>query len=387
MSKRTVGVITGSRAEYGLLKPLISRIYTDPNLNLQLCVTGSHLCPDQGYTINGIIEDQFPIYRKIDTLLASHSKEGTSKSIGLGIVGFADLFANDPCDILVLLGDRFEIMSAAIASLPFNIPIAHIHGGELTEGAFDDAIRHSLTMMSHLHFVSTDEYARRVTQLGVEQHRIFNVGALSCENVLNLNPLSLAELSERYNFEFKEEYLLITFHPVTKELDQTQTYVNNLLTALKKFNIQKIFTAPNNDTYGATISKEIKNYIKSNDNAHLVNNFGTEGYLSAISHATAMVGNSSSGILESLYYKVPAVDIGTRQKGRIKTQNVLETGYSVPEIFNTINTALAPEHLNKCQNIKNIYGSGDTSSKIHEIISNLKNGDSLLNKRFMNLNR
>jgi UDP-hydrolysing UDP-N-acetyl-D-glucosamine 2-epimerase len=367
---RTIGVVTGARADYGIYIPLLKRIQADPELHLHLTITGMHLSPSHGSTFRMIEADGFTIDEKVDMLLASNTPEGMSKSIGMGVVGFSQLFSRVRPDILIVLGDRFEMIAAPLAALPFQIPVAHLHGGELTQGAIDDALRHAITKLSHLHFVSTDTYARRVIQMGESPWRVTVAGALSLDNLTEIPLLTAEALAAQFQIPLHPAPLLVTFHPVTQEQDQVAWQIEELLTALEQTALPVVFTLPNADSGGYLIAEQIKAFVTRHSFAYLVENFGTQAYFSMMRFASAMVGNSSSGIIEAASFQLPVVNIGTRQQGRVRGDNVIDVGYANEEIMSGIKKALAPEFHEKTKNLQNPYQAAYKASDI--IVSVLK---------------
>ena len=379
---RTIGVVTVARSDYGIYQPLLRRIQGDAELQLALFVTGMHLAPEFGLTVKGIEADGFDIAAKIEMLVSSDTPEGIAKSIGLGLIGFAQAYSTCRPDILIVLGDRFEMMAAALAALPFNIPVAHIHGGEVTRGAIDEAMRHSITKLSHHHFVSTAEYARRVAQLGEEPWRITTSGAPSLDNLETVTLLPPGELNSRFGLKIDKAPLLVTFHPVTLEYEQTEWQIAELLAALEQVDLPAIFTSPNADTNGRLIIHRLKEFVDKHPKAQVVDNLGTEGYFSLMSMASAMVGNSSSGIIEAASFKLPVVNIGTRQEGRARTVNVIDVGYKRGDILSGVRTAVSPEFRQTLHNLVNPYGQGTASQSIVDKLKSIELNQELIMKRF-----
>jgi UDP-hydrolysing UDP-N-acetyl-D-glucosamine 2-epimerase len=345
-------------------------------------VSGMHLSPEFGLTVNVIEAAGFSISERVEMLVSSDSPEAIAKSIGLGIIGFSQTYARSCPDILVVLGDRFEMYAAALAALPFKIPVAHIHGGELTAGAIDDALRHSITKMSHLHFVATREYARRVMQLGEEPWRILISGAPSLDNLHCINLLTLKELEKRFRISLDQPPLLVTFHPVTLEYEATEYHMRELLAALDDLQTPIIFTMPNADTSGKQIRNIIAGYVKERSSAYLLENLGTEAYFSFMAVASAMIGNSSSGIIEAPSFKLPVVNIGIRQTGRLKAENVIDVGYSRTEILQGIRKAIQPSFKESFRDKANPYGDGQASVKIVNRLKSIPLDEQLLLKVF-----
>ena len=385
MSRRKVCVITGTRAEYGLLYWLLKEIQNDKELELQLIVTGMHLSPEFGLTYKEI-EKEFKINKKIEMLLSSDTPVGISKSMGLAQISFAEAYAELKPDILIVLGDRYEIFSCVSAAMIAQIPIAHLHGGETTEGAFDESIRHSITKMSHLHFTAADEYKNRVIQLGENPSRVFNVGGLGIENIKRLKLLTKEEFEKSIDFKLNKKNILVTFHPVTLENSTAQEQFQELLNAvdeLKDTNI--IFTKANSDTDGRVINQMIDEYVAKN--AHKSIGFTSLGqlrYLSALQYVDAMVGNSSSGLAETPSFKIGTINIGDRQKGRIKANSVIDCEPNKQSIQSAFEKNYSDNFQNKLQTVQNPYGNGCASKEIVEILKNI-NLDNIVKKSFYDI--
>lgn len=361
---RTIGVVTVGRSDYGLYQPILRKIQEDPDLTLHLIVSGMHLSPEFGLTLRMIEADGFPVGDRVEMLLCSDTPEGIAKSMGLGTIGFAQVYTRSRPDILLVLGDRFEMHAAALAALPFKIPVAHIHGGEITQGAIDDALRHSMTKLSHLHFVSTEEYARRVIQMGEEPWRVVVSGSPVLDNLHTVTLLKREELAARFGLRLEHPPLLVTFHPVTLEYEQTEWQVRELLEALRAFNLPVVFTMPNADTNGRVIARMVDEFVKGHPSAQLVLNLGTQGYFSMMAVAAAMVGNSSSGIVEAVSFGLPVVNIGSRQRGRVRARNVIDVGYGREEIIKGITRAISAEFRAGLYGLANPYGDGRASEII-----------------------
>jgi len=382
---RTIGVATVSRSDYGIYLPILRKIQADPELRLHLIVAGTHLSPEFGLTVKAIEADGFEIAERVEMLLSSDTPEGIVKSMGLGLIGFAQSYARFRPDILLVLGDRFEMHAAALAALPFKIPVAHIHGGEITQGATDDALRHSITKLSHLHFVATEEYARRVMQMGEDPWRVIVSGAPSLDNLKSVQYLSRQGLEALLGLRLDRDPLLVTYHPVTLEYERTEWQVSELLKALEAFDIPMIFTLPNADVSGRVILGMLESFVKKKPGARLVENLGTQGYFSVMAVAAAMVGNSSSGIVEAPSFTLPVVNIGTRQQGRIREKNVLDVGYSHAEIRVAIAKAVSPDFRAGLKGLINPYGVGDAASRIVAKLKSIHLDDILLVKPFHDL--
>jgi UDP-hydrolysing UDP-N-acetyl-D-glucosamine 2-epimerase len=355
-------------------------------LQLHLIVSGMHLSPEFGLTVKAIETDGFEIGERVEMLLSSDSPEGIAKSIGLGTICFAQVYARYRPDILLVLGDRFEMYAAVLAALPFKVPVAHVHGGEITQGAIDDALRHSITKLSHLHFVATQAYARRVAQLGEEPWRITVSGAPSLDNLHTVRLLTLEELGARYGLRLQPSPLLVTFHPVTLEYERTEWQARELLAALDDSLMQAIFTMPNADTGGRIIQRMITEYVRERpSSACIMDNLGTQGYFSLMAAAAAMVGNSSSGIIEAPSFGLPVVNIGTRQQGRVRAANVIDVGYERAVILDGIRKAVQPEFRDGLRQMKNPYGCGRASDIIVERLKSVPLDKRLVMKRFYDL--
>ena len=383
---RKVGYVTGSRADYGISRPVLNELRGSAGIDLQVLVCGMHLSEAFGHTVDEIETDGFSINARIPVLEAGDSAEDIATAIARGVEGFASFFAKTPPDILVVLGDRFEMYAAALAALPFGIPVTHVHGGELTLGAFDDALRHSMTKLSHLHFVATEDYARRVRQLGEEDWRIVVSGAPSLDNLKDVQLLNRKQLEERLELTLDDSPLLVTFHPVTLERDQMKSQIAALLTAVKSSRRQAIFTLPNADTGNQTISNAIRAFVETEPNTHVRDNLGTQRYFSLMDLAGAMVGNSSSGLIEAPSFELPVVNIGNRQAGRGRAANVIDTGYTEPEITAGIEKALAPDFCRTLSGLENPYGRGDASKIIAESLSRIPLDARLMIKNFVDYN-
>ena len=367
---RKICVITGTRAEFGLLRPLIELIANDNELQLQLIATGMHLSPEFGYTLNEITEAGFMVDKKVECLLSSDSSIGVSKTIALAISGFADALAELTPDLVVVLGDRTEILGAVIATAMVNIPIAHLHGGETTEGAYDEAIRHSITKFSHLHFTSTEAYRKRVIQLGEHPDTVFNVGAIGLDAIKKLPLLDKASFEQAIGFKLKERNILITYHPVTLEKEAPIETFENILTALDELtDTALIFTHANSDKNGRIINRMITEYVSSHkDKAVEFKSLGQLRYLSALQYVDFVIGNSSSGILEVPAFYIPTINIGDRQKGRICNESVINSNNSLEDIKKSITFALDKTFREKIQQQELLYGNGTAAGKILKII-------------------
>ena len=383
MKKRRICVVTGSRAEYGLLVCLMKEIQADSGLELALIVTGMHLSPEFGLTYKAIEADGFEINAKVEMLLSSDTPIGIAKSIGLGVIGFADAFATVKPDILVLLGDRYEILAVAQAALVAKIPIAHIAGGDVTEGAFDEAIRHSITKMSHLHFVTNADAARRVRQMGENPDYIFNVGSPGVDFIKQLKPMDRRDLEVDLNFRFMEKNLLVTFHPVTLEHESADVQFRQLCLALEMLGstIGIVFTKPNADTDGRAIATLMDEYVATHGNARAFTSLGQLRFLSVMAAVDVVVGNSSSGLYEAPSYGIPTVNIGDRQRGRLRASSVIDCSTDAESIRKAILQALATD----CTGVVNPYGDGNSAVRIKDHLKHFADPRTLLKKHFFDL--
>ena len=383
---RKICVITGSRAEYGLLSGLMKQIDESEDLKLQIIATNMHLSPEFGLTYKEIEKDGFGIDKRVEMLLSSDTSNATAKSVGLGMIGFADAYEDLRPDLIVVLGDRYEILAAVSTALFFKIPVAHLHGGEITEGAYDDAIRHAITKMSHLHFTSTEEYRKRVIQLGESPDRVFNVGAIGVENIKRGSFLSKEELENSLDFKLGDKSLLVTFHPVTLETCTAREQCDNLLEVLAKHPEYRIlFTLPNSDTDGRVIIDCIKDFVaKNEDRAIAFKSLGKLRYLSALKYVSAAIGNSSSGILEVPSFGIPTLDIGDRQKGRLAAKSVVHCGTSTEEIEQGFRLIFSEAIQSASKLRSNPYEKEGTTDMI---VSQLKTYplEDLIQKSFYNL--
>ncbi len=387
MSKRNICVVTGTRAEYGLLYWLLREIEADPALDLQLLATGMHLSPEFGMTVEAIEADGFAVDERVEMLVSSDTPVGIAKSIGLGVIGFADAFARLQPDIVVVLGDRFEILAAAQAALVARIPIAHLHGGETTEGAFDEAIRHSITKMAHLHFVAAEPYRRRVVQLGEDPARVFTVGSPGLDHIHRTPRMERAEVEEMLGFPLDAPAFVVTFHPETLSGLSAAESADELLRALLRFpDACFVFTKSNADTGGRAINHAIDAFVEARpDRARAFTAMGLPRYLSTLALADVVVGNSSSGLTEAPALGVPTVNVGDRQKGRLRAASVIDCATSEAEIADAIETALSPAFRAQTGGQALPYGVGDASPAVCRVLRETPLGDALLKKHFHDL--
>jgi GDP/UDP-N,N'-diacetylbacillosamine 2-epimerase (hydrolysing) len=383
---RKICVITGTRAEYGLLYWTMKALQADDDVNLSICVTGMHLSPEFGLTYKKLLEDGFIIHEKVETLLSSDTTVGISKSIGLGIISFSEVFERLNPDLILVLGDRYEIFAACTAAMISRIPIAHCHGGEATEGLIDEAIRHSITKMSQIHFTSTEEYRNRVIQLGEQPKNVFNVGALGIENINRLKLLTKSEFEDSINFKLNKINFLVTFHPVTLDNLSAEEQFKQLLIALDKYHDTNIiFTKPNSDTDGRVIIQLIDDYVKNNSQKAIAfTSLGQLRYLSAIQFMDVIVGNSSSGLIEVPSFKKATINIGDRQQGRVKATSVIDCETDNLDLEKAIEKALSLEFKKELKFSNNPYGDKNSSIEIVDVLKSIDlNG--IIKKQFYNL--
>ncbi len=385
-TKRKICVVTGTRAEYGLLYWLIKEIKEDPELELKLAVTGAHLSKKHGLTYKEITNDGFLIDEKIEVDLNDDTELGISRAIAQGINGFANVWNKIKPDIIVVLGDRFEILAAVVASMIAKIPVAHIHGGETSEGVIDEAIRHSITKMSHFHFVAAKEYESRVIQLGEKPSTVFNFGAPGIENIKRLKLFQRHELEKELGIKFGKTNFLVTYHPVTLQNDSTSNGMTELLKALDEFNnAYIIFTKPNTDTGGKIISEMIDNYCLNNPGrAYAFTSLGRLKYLSTVKFSNIIIGNSSSGIIEAPFFKKPTINIGLRQRGRLKAKSIIDCDEDASAITEAIKHGVSDDFTAVLETSKSLYGDGNTAVNIKNTLK-VVNLENVLIKRFNDL--
>lgn len=379
---RTIGVVSVGRSDYSIYHPILKKIAADPDLELHLIAAGMHLSPEFGSTYKIIEEDGFEINDRVEMSLSSDSPEGISKSIGLGVIGFAQSYARFRPDLLMVLGDRFEMLAAAVGAQPFNIPLVHIHGGERTEGAVDEAFRHAITKMSHLHMVSTEEYRQRIIQLGEAPWRITVSGAPALDNIFATTLYKKKELADLLGMAFDPPPLLVTFHPVTLQHEKTDYNIKELLSAIEKADMPAVFTYPNADTNGRVIIEAIERYAATQSRCICAANLGAKAYYSLMKYSTAMVGNSSSGIIEAASFELPVVNIGDRQKGRLHGGNVIDSGHSEEEINEAIQVAIHPLFRAELAEMDNPYGDGKAAKRIVKVLRDVELSPALIEKAF-----
>jgi len=384
---RRIAVVTTSRADYGIYRPLLKRLNNDPAVALQLIVGGMHLKTAYGNTIADIEADGFPIAARVDMLEEDDSPLAMAQAMGRGTQLFAETFAELSPQIIVVLGDRFEMHGAAVAAQPLGIPVAHIHGGELTLGAMDDNLRHSMTKLSHLHFAATDTYAHRIAPLGEEVWRITNSGGLALDNLLDVAPMTKDALSARLDLPLDPPPLLVTHHPATRQSGDVRDQAEGLFAALDRLGLPVVFTAPNADAGGRILRKMIKTYLANHDNARLVQNLGTQAYFALMDFGAAMVGNSSSGVTEAASFKLPVVNIGTRQEGRLRPKNIIDCRRNQAAIEAAITEATSPAFKASLSDLTNPYqGTAPAAKIIHQRLTEIAIDEQLLKKGFVDLN-
>lgn len=384
--KRIV-VLTATRAEYGLLKPIIEKLNRAEDFDMRLAVTGTHVVPEFGMTIQEIEADQIPIDKKIEIVLSSDTPVAVSKSMGLAMISFAEYFEECNPEALLVLGDRYETLAVCCAAMNARIPIFHLHGGEATEGLVDEAVRHSITKMSYLHFASTESYRRRIIQMGESPERVFNVGAMGVENALHMPLLSKAELEASLDRKLGGEYAVGTFHPVTLEKETAEKQAGELLHAIENYDkLIFLFTKANADAGGRIINKLLEEYADSHSNLILVDSLGMRRYLSAVSHARFVIGNSSSGLIEVPCFGIPTINIGDRQKGRIAGQTVIWCESEKDSICRAIEKGMSGTFREAVKGAVNPYGKGNTSDMVISIVRDFtKTGKIDLKKKFYDI--
>ncbi|MDB4794726.1 UDP-N-acetylglucosamine 2-epimerase [bacterium] len=382
---KKICVITGTRAEYGLLRWVMDGIQKSAKLDLQIIVTGMHLSPEFGLTFLEIEKDAFHIDKKVEMLVSSDTPVGLVKSMGLGMIGFADALEDLRPDLMLVLGDRFEIFPAVAAAMIARIPVVHLHGGEATEGLIDEPIRHSVTKMSQLHFVATKEYRKRVIQLGEQPERVFLVGGLGIDSIVKLKLLGREELEKALDYKLGIKNLLVTFHPVTLEHYTSEKQINELLAVLGKLeDTQLIFTMPNADTDGRVLFQLIEDFVANHSNSRVYTSLGQRRYLSCIQHVDGVVGNSSSGLAEVPYFKKGTINIGDRQRGRIKADSVIDCEPTRQSIGEALKKLYSTDFQRTLKTVVNPYGTGGASETIVKVLENISL-DKILKKEFYNL--
>lgn len=385
--KKIISILTATRAEYGLLKPIITKLNEIVDFDVRIVATGAHLSPEFGSTYQEIEKDGFKIDEKIEILLSSDTPASISKSMGLAMISFADYFAKLNPDLLIVLGDRYETLAVALTAMNQRIPIAHLYGGETTEGAIDESIRHAITKLSYLHFTSTEVYRSRVIQLGEHPDRVFNVGAIGIENILHEKLLSKEELAKELQMDLSRPYAVVTFHPVTLETMSSKMQIEALLDVCSEHkDMSFIFTKGNADAEGRLINQLIEKYAKENDNIIFFTSLGMVKYLSAVKYSSMVVGNSSSGIVEAPSFGIPTINIGDRQKGRLQATSIINCEPIKEKIKEAIDKALTDSFMKTARESVNPYGNGDTSNKIINTVKDFVFNEKIdLKKKFYDI--
>jgi UDP-hydrolysing UDP-N-acetyl-D-glucosamine 2-epimerase len=380
---RRIGVVTVSRSDYGHLRPVLEAIRRAPDLELLVFAAGMHLAPEFGLTVRDIEADGLPIAARIEMLGGADTPEAVASATGRGVAGFGAAFARQRPDLLVVLGDRFEMLAAAVAALPFALPVAHIHGGEVSEGAMDNQIRHAITKLAHLHFASAESHARRIAGMGEEPWRIHTVGAPGLDRLATTELLSRSALARELGLPEAGPWLLVTFHPVTLEYRDTGVHIDELLAALEKTDGFLLLTYPNADTSGRLIMERIEDFAARHPGrCRVAKSLGERIYLSLLRHADLMVGNSSSGLIEAPSFGLPVVNVGARQRGRLRGVNVMDVEPSREDILRGIESAQAPAFRARARAAVNPYGDGRAAPRIVEVLRAVSLDARLVQKRF-----
>ena len=378
-------VVTTSRADYSILLPLLRRIELEEAFDLKLVVSGMHLMPEFGKTSIQIDNDGFKPVARINHIVSSDDAQGVSKSIGLGITSFADFYSQETIDFLILTGDRAEMIAAGLAAVPFRIPIAHIHGGETTEGAIDEVFRHSLTKMSHLHFATNTQHVSRIIQLGENPENVIFSGAPALDNLSDLSPMTPEELHKNYGILAEKSPILVTCHPETVGNDKNTTIIDEILTACSELKQQIVFTSANADEGGHNINQKIEFRVNQNPDWLFVKNLTPKGYYGLLNYASVMLGNSSSGLIEACSFNLPVVNIGDRQKGRLAGKNVINVHKDAQAILKAVAHAASDEFKRKIAQHQNPYFNGGASAIIVDTIKKKIRSGISLQKPFFDL--
>lgn len=374
--------VTGTRADYGIYSSVFEKL--NRYFDFSIIVTGMHLSSDRGMTVKEIKKDKFRICRILDISQKDNSHSAMSISVGLAVKGITNVLEKEKPDLLMVLGDRGEMLAGAVSAIHLNIPVAHLHGGELS-GSVDEHLRHAMTKLSHIHFVSNKEHRKRVIQLGENSKYVFNVGAPSLDNILGKKLLTKEKVLYKYGIN-EEKYAILIFHPTTTDLELPKKQIQIILDALKGFDFPVLAVKSNTDAGGNTINKALEQYSRKNKNLKLFANIPYAEYLSLLKHSALLIGNSSSGIIESPSFKVPVINTGSRQKGRLRSKNILDTGFDVTEIINAIKKVLSDKKFkSEIKKLKNPYGDGSASDRILDILKKLKSKEELINKNFFDI--
>jgi UDP-hydrolysing UDP-N-acetyl-D-glucosamine 2-epimerase len=382
VKQRTIGIVTTSRADYGIYQPILQAIDEELSLEMALFVTGAHLSRDHGHTIHQIEDDEWPIAARVPIPMHDDSPRGIAAAMGACTSGFADALGANRPDILLVLGDRYEMHAATCAAVPLNLPIAHVHGGEVSIGAIDNVLRFSLSALSHLHFTATEQAGARLRRMGEPADRVHVTGAPGLDNLRSLNLMNVDELSKRVKLELGGGFALATFHPETRQHERTPQHIAALLAALDDLPLPIVFTAANADTAGRIVNQAVTAFAASRANAVLVESLGTRAYFSAMRHATVMVGNSSSGIIEAASFDLPVVNVGERQAGREQSANVLNAACEAKAIRDAITHAASDAFRTECAACANIYGDGHAAPRIVDVLCTVQLNHDLLCKTF-----
>lgn len=379
---KRIAVVTVARSDYGIYRPLLRRIDEHPELELQLVAGGMHFSAEHGSTIEEIEADGRPVAARVEAFPRGDDPLAIADAVGAGVAGFAAAYARLRPDLVVVLGDRYEMLAAAVAALPLVLPLAHLHGGESSEGAIDESIRHAITKLAHVHFPATELYARRIVQMGEAPWRVHAVGAPGLDAIAELEPLTREELEARAGVRLGERTLLATYHPVTLAWERVEEHARAFLDALDRAGFDVLFTAPNADTANRTVSRLLEEYVAAHPGSALVANLGSRAYLSALRHVRALVGNSSSGIIEAASFGLPVVNVGRRQEGRLRAANVLDAPDDAEAILAAIRRATSDEFRASLAGLENPYGDGRASERIVDVLASLALDERLLHKRF-----
>jgi len=377
-----IGVLTTSRADFGIYQSVLKALNANDMLDITLFATGMHMSKEFGHTISEVRESGYHISSEFECLDSSDSAYAIATSMGQATIGMAKALSENPIDLLLVLGDRFEMAAAATAAIPFNIPLAHLHGGEETEGAIDNVLRHMLTKMSQLHFCATETSARRIRQMGEANERIIISGAPALDNILNTNLVPPEILERRFNIPADKDFLLITYHPVTLDLAETEIEIQAIFDYVSQQNLPAIFTAANADRAGRALNAKIESFTTKTPQAYLIGHMGAQNYYSAMNYAQAMIGNSSSGIIEAASFNLPVINIGARQKGRERSRNILQCAGRLPELKKKMSLALSAEFKKICKDSPNIYGDGTAANRIAQGLNKFLSLDGRVEKPF-----
>ncbi len=381
----TIASVTVGRSDYNIYLPVYRRILADHTLRLHLIVAAAHLSPEFGHTVDVIERDGIPIADRVEMTQPGDTPQDIANSISLGVAGFSRVYARSRPDLLLVLGDRYEMLSAVVAALPFNLPVAHIHGGESTEGTMDELIRHAITKMSHVNFATTDLYARRIVQMGESPEREVVCGAPALDNLIDFQPLTLAELCAQERLTLPPRFLLVVYHPITFEHEETPQQMEELLEAIASTGLPALISYPNTDTSSRTIIAMLHDFVARNPHHQLVTNLDARAYYSAMALAAAMVGNSSSGIIEAASFGLPVVNIGPRQQGRLRPENVIDVPCQRGPIQTAMQRALSPDFRKELKGLKNPYGDGHAAQRVVTAMKSLPPLRALLIKPFHDL--